>query len=861
MDVPFPLELLESKQNNKLQIITDSTNSCCWIKPFNLNELLEIKNEFPSGKLVSGNSEIGVEMKFKGSEFNCFIYVADLKELQQVSLNKEEQILEIGVNITLTSLIDELNKLMQTKTIELYQYSLLKAFLANLRWFASNQIRNFATLAGNITTASPISDLNPILIASNASLTIQSKQNGVRTVLMRDFFLGYRKIDLKSSEIVVKVNIHLPKSNLEIYRAYKQAKRKDDDIAITNAGFRVVLNKEFRINELDLSFGGVAPITIYLKKINEKTKNMIWGDETNLKQIQDMILEEVNLSYSVPGGMPTFRRTLAVSFFTKFWYQICKELEINSVTCGNLEDIERDISSSKLDFGTNKKDSHIGVTTPHLSALKQTTGVAKYLDDIPKIAGEQYAGLVLSTKAHALILKIDASEALSLPGVNGFITYKDVPKNNHWGIMLKDEEFFASNEVLFVGQLIGVIVANTKQLAKKAANLVHIEYKELDVCLNIQDALEKNSFYDGFNKTIEKGTFSQENTEDLLVFEGECHVGGQEHFYLETHGCLIVPRGEDSELDVYSSTQHPTETQTEIAHALGVPLNRICCRVKRLGGGFGGKETRATFLAVVIAVAVNKLGVPIRCVLDRDIDMLTTGTRHPFYGKYKIYCTKDGIFKSYSLDLIANAGHSYDLSRAVMERAMTHCDNVYMFPHLKVNGRLAKTNIASNTAFRGFGGPQGMMITELMIAEIADRLQIDALKIREQNMYKPYDLTHYNMPLEDYFIPEMWPQILADSEYEKQKENIEKFNSENKWKKRGIAILPTKFGISFTARFLNQAGALVHIYSDGSVLLSHAGVEMGQGLHTKMIQIAANTLDIDESCIHIVDTRFVILLF
>lgn len=430
-----------------------------------------------------------------------------------------------------------------------------------------------------------------------------------------------------------------------------------------------------------------------------------------------------------------------------------------------------------------------------------------------------------------------------------------MPNCNRFGILVKDEEFFASNEVLFVGQLIGVVVANSKQLAKKAASLVKIEYKELPSVLTIEDALEKSSFHEGFSRTLEKGApVTDQNKSDLLLFEGECRIGGQEHFYLETHGCLVVPKGEDNEIEIYSSTQHPGEIQNEVAHVLGIPSNRITCKVKRLGGGFGGKETRATLLAVVVAVAAHKFSMPVRCILDRDVDMLITGTRHPFWAKYKLYCTRDGYFKSYELDMISNAGHSYDLSHAVMERAMTHCDNVYKFPHLKVSGRLAKTNLASNTAFRGFGGPQGMMITEMMICEVADKLGMDSVKIREQNMYKPNDLTHYNMPLEDYYVPEMWSQILADTDYFKQRSEIEKFNSENKWKKRGLAILPTKFGISFTCRFLNQAGALVHIYSDGSVLLNHGGVEMGQGLHTKMIQIAANTLQIPISNIHIVET-------
>jgi xanthine dehydrogenase/oxidase len=543
-------------------------------------------------------------------------------------------------------------------------------------------------------------------MTAEAFLTIGSESNK-REIEISKFFLGYRKVDLNGDEVLLKVNIPLPESKLEIIHSYKQAKRRDDDIAIVNAAFKVTLDENYVISKLNLSYGGLAPTTIFLNDVKEKSKGLKWGNEENLTSIYDAILEKINLPYSVPGGMPTYRRTLSVSFFTKFWHQIIKELDIKTESKSDLkidvDEIERKISTSVHDFGESIEgsDPSIGTCDPNVNGLKQTTGVAKYVDDIPKQAGELFAGAVLSSKPHALLLKVDPSKALSLEGVHAYVDYKDL-KHNSYGIITKDDEFFASKEVNFVGQLIGLIIADSKSLARKAASLVQIDYQPLPYVLTIEDAIEHNSFF-AFDKGITKGvfdsnTFKIDENDNEIVLEGKLRVGGQEHFYLETHGCLAIPKNEDNEMEIFSSTQSPTEVQKEVAEALGIPANRVVCKVKRLGGGFGGKETRATFVAVVAAAAAKKLKRPIRFILDRDIDMLITGTRHPFVANYKIRITKDGIFKAYDIDLISNAGYSLDLSPFVTEVALLTVDNVYNFPKLHVRGRLAKTNIASNTA-------------------------------------------------------------------------------------------------------------------------------------------------------------------
>ena len=599
LDIPFPTELI----NLKLSPLVIAFDNTIWLQPNSIPELLKSKNKFPNAILLGGNTEIGIDTKIKLVDHRVFINVSKISDLQSfnvVSLNGREM-LEIGANITLNDLIQKLKELKNV--CKKYQTSLINALLSNLKWFASNQIRNFATFAGNIVTASPISDLNPILMTANAFLTVLS-ENSKRDVEMRKFFLGYRKVDLKGDEVLVKVNIPLPESNLEIIHAYKQAKRRDDDIAIVNAAFKVKFDENHLISGLDVSYGGLAPTTIFLADLNEKCKGLKWGNENHLNIIQDAILEKINLPYNVPGGMPTYRRALSISFFTKFWFHVIKILNIETAsTCDlkiDVNDIEREVSSSVHEFGesTDGSDPYIGTTEPNVMSLKQTTGVAKYVDDIPKQANELFAGPVLSTKPHALIKNVDPSKALSLEGVYAYVDHKDL-KHNSYGIITKDDEFFASKKVNFVGQLIGLIIADSKPLARKAASLVQIDYEPLPFVLTIEDAIEHDSFFE-FNKAITKGIFDSdtfkidENNTNEVVFEGKCRVGGQEHFYLETHGCLAVPKYEDNEMEIFSSTQSPTEVQKEVAEALGIPFNRVVCKVKRLGGGFGGKETRAS---------------------------------------------------------------------------------------------------------------------------------------------------------------------------------------------------------------------------------------------------------------------------
>ncbi|KAJ4991077.1 xanthine dehydrogenase [Stagonosporopsis vannaccii] len=827
-----------------------------WYRPTTLQQLLEIKNAHPSAKLIGGSTETQIEIKFKGMNYSASVFVGDIPELRQFNFNEDH--LEIGGNVVLT----DLEKICED-AVEHYGKDKGQPFatiLKQIRYFAGRQIRNVGTPAGNLATASPISDLNPVFVATNAILVAKSLKETTE-IPMSAFFKGYRQTALPPDAIIAGLRIPVAKEKGEYIRAYKQSKRKDDDIAIVNAALRVALDDEHTVKDVSLVYGGMAPTTIVAKKATEFLQGRKFTDLQTLEGVMAKLEEDFDLRFGVPGGMATYRKTLALGFFYKFYHEVlaglnAEEAEVDTQAIG---EIERDISSGWKDGKAAEayKQSEVGQAKNHVAAMQQTTGEAQYTDDIPLQRNELYGCLVLSTKAHAKLLSVDPEPALDLPGVAAYVDHKDLatPESNWWGAPSCDELFFAVDEVFTAGQPIGMILADTAKHAEQAARAVKIEYEELPAIFTIEEAIQQESFFQHF-RHIKKGDVEKAFDEADHVFTGTARMGGQEHFYLETQACVAVPKPEFGEMEIFSSTQNPAETQAYVSKVLGVSANKVNARVKRMGGGFGGKETRSIQLAGIVAVAANKVRRPVRCMLNRDEDILTSGQRHPFLARWKVAVSKDGKLQALDADVFNNGGWSQDLSGAVVERALSHIDGVYSIPNVHVRGRVAKTNTVSNTAFRGFGGPQGMFICETFMEEIADHLNIPAEKLREINMYSPEGnmITHFNQEIKDWYVPLMYKQVQEESEYSRRRAEIEEFNKTHKWNKRGLAIIPTKFGISFTALFLNQAGALVHIYHDGSILVAHGGTEMGQGLHTKMTQIAAEALQVPLESVFISDT-------
>lgn len=497
----------------------------------------------------------------------------------------------------------------------------------------------------------------------------------------------------------------------------------------------------------------------------------------------------------------------------------------------------------------------VGKSVPHDSAAMQVAGEAQYIDDRLEFPNQLHLYARLSERAHARITKLDVAPCYQFDGVTIAITAKDVPGELDIGAILAGDPLLANGKVEYLGQPVLAVAANDLETARKAAMAAIVEYEDLPAVLSVEEALEKELFVTESHKQ-QRGDSAAGLKQAKHVIEGSLHIGGQEHFYLETQVSSVVPT-EDGGMMVFTSSQNPTEIQKLVASVLDVPMHKVVIDMRRMGGGFGGKETQAAGPACMAAVVAHLTGRPTKMRLPRVEDMMMTGKRHPFFNQYKIGFDDNGRIEASEIIVAGNCGYSPDLSSSIVDRAMFHSDNAYYLGEATVIGHRCKTNTASNTAYRGFGGPQGMMTIEHVMDEIAAYLGKDPLEIRKINFYgkDSRNVTHYHQPVEHNIIHELVADLEQSSEYASRREAIKAFNAQSPILKKGIAITPVKFGISFTATFLNQAGALIHIYTDGSIHLNHGGTEMGQGLNIKVAQIVAEEFQVDIDRIQITATN------
>ncbi len=493
---------------------------------------------------------------------------------------------------------------------------------------------------------------------------------------------------------------------------------------------------------------------------------------------------------------------------------------------------------------TGKPQQAAGRSNPHESARAQVAGAATYVDDIPEIKGTLHAAPVLSTVAHGRLRGVDTRAALAMPGVHAVLLAADIPGDPILAAFGQDEPIFAIDTVQHIGQVVGVVVADTAMQARRAARKVVLDITPLPAVLTVHEAHAAKSYVLP-PVHVARGDAAKGIASAAHTLNGQFEVGGQEHFYLEGQIAYVVPQEQQQWL-VYSSTQHPGEVQHWVSHALGLPnaLVRVECR--RMGGGFGGKETQAGHLAVWAALAAHKLRCPVKLRMDRDDDFMVTGKRHPFAYNYTVGFDATGLITGLQLTLLANCGFSADLSGPVADRAVFHSDNAYFLSDVAIASYRCKTNTQSHTAFRGFGGPQGVIAIETILGDIARHLGLDPLDVRLRNLYGTEDrnVTHYQMTVEDNIARPLMTTLAQTSNYRARRDAIARWNQTSLVIKRGLALTPVKFGISFTATLFNQAGALVHVYTDGSVQVNHGGTEMGQGLHTKVAQIVADELGV-----------------
>ena len=486
----------------------------------------------------------------------------------------------------------------------------------------------------------------------------------------------------------------------------------------------------------------------------------------------------------------------------------------------------------------------MGQSHPHESAYAQVAGAAHYIDDLPEVKGTLYAAPILSPVAHGRINSIDTAPALAMPGVRAVVLAHDIPGDPVLAAFAHDEPIFAQDTVQHVGQVIGLVVAESIMQARRAARAVRPDITPLPAILTIDAALQAQSQVLP-PVVVRRGTPEAALQGAPHRLSGQLEVGGQEHFYLEGQIAYALPL-EQGQWWIHSSTQHPGEVQHWVAHALGIASHAVRVECRRMGGGFGGKETQAGHLAVWAALAAQKTGHAIKLRLDRDDDFVVTGKRHPFAYEWDVGFDDTGRITALKLQMAANCGFSADLSGPVCDRAVFHADNAYYLENVEITSHRCRTNLQSHTAFRGFGGPQGVIAIETIIGDIARALGRDALDVRLANLYGTVErnVTHYQMPVEDNILHDLLPKLEQTAQYRQRQETIAAWNAANPVLKRGLAITPVKFGISFTATLFNQAGALVHVYTDGSVQVNHGGTEMGQGLHTKVAQIVADELGV-----------------
>ena len=490
-------------------------------------------------------------------------------------------------------------------------------------------------------------------------------------------------------------------------------------------------------------------------------------------------------------------------------------------------------------------EAQVGVSKTHESAALHVSGEATYIDDIAEAAGTLHAALGLSPIAHGRLLSIDLELLKKQPGVVAVYTAADLPGENNCGPLLHDDPILADGELRYLGQPVFAIIATHRDLARRAAALAK-QALTVEVLPPILTALDAHAaqHYVLPPMHLSRGDAAAALAAAPHTLTGTWAVGGQEQFYLEGQISYALPQ-ENKALLIHCSTQHPSEMQQLVAHAMGVQAHQVQVQCRRMGGGFGGKESQSALFACVAALAATRLRRPVKLRLDRDDDFMITGRRHGFDYRWQVGYDDGGRILAAEIDLIANCGHSADLSAPVMARALCHFDNAYWLPHVAMHGYCARTHTQSNTAFRGFGGPQGALAIEMILDSVARRLGLDPLLVRQRNFYSAgQDVTPYGQTVEDNILQPLTDQLIVSSDYAVRRAEIAAFNAASPVLKKGLALTPVKFGISFNVVHLNQAGALVHVYTDGSVLVNHGGTEMGQGLNTKVAQVVAHELGI-----------------
>jgi xanthine dehydrogenase molybdopterin binding subunit/xanthine dehydrogenase small subunit len=839
-----------------------------FFRPHRLEDAVAFRARHPDSIIVSGGTELGVQRNKRGLEPTTILSLAGLGELAKIS--RDGNVLSVGANVT-------------WRQLQAFSRDTLPEIHALTLRFGSPQIRNVATLVGNIAHGSPVADSLCLLLIVGAQLELIGAR-GTRRVGIDGFYRGPKQTVLAADEFITWVLIPLPPRD-EIVKLYKISKRKEMDVSTFRAAIRVA-RKGDTIGSAAIAYSGVGPTARRLPQ----TEAFLAGrpfSEATFREAGKRARAEVEPISDVRGSRD-FRLQLAENVLLKFYDQVSELVREN----GSSERNGSERLSQKVfvgcsvstdpgcltEFGVHRapyetenvalrttclaygssgpSDPYTlaGQSIPHESAHAHVTGQAVYLDDIPPTRNELLVEFVGSPTAHARIVAIDMAEAARIEGIAGVFTAADVPGDNRFGPIFHDEELLAASEYHHIGQPIVALAGESRAALRAARAAIRIELEPLAPVLTIDEAIAGRHFI-GPTRQIARGDATAALTQAEHVLEGTFRTGGQEHFYLETQAALAIP-GESGQITVHSSTQNPSEIQDVVAHCLGLRQNQVVCICNRMGGGFGGKESQAAHPALLAALVAFRTGRPSRIVYPRHLDMRVTGKRHPYLSRYKVGFDSEGRIEALSLELYSDGGCAADLSLAVMERSMLHADNAYFIPNMAVSGTVCRTNLPSNTAMRGFGGPQGIAAIENIIEEIAAHLGLDAFLVRRRNCYvgAGRETTHYGQVVSNNRLPAVLDRLAETSDYVRRRDAAARFNAASLTHLRGLALTPVKFGISFTRRALNQGNALVNIYRDGTIQVSTGGTEMGQGLNTKIRQIVADAFALPLEAVRVMPT-------
>jgi xanthine dehydrogenase molybdopterin binding subunit/xanthine dehydrogenase small subunit len=783
-----------------------------FFRPTSLADLFALMKKHPEARLVAGATEIGVEINKKNASFPILVSTEGVPELTRIEAGPGAW--RIGAAATFTAIEESMSG----------EYPSLARML---RVFASRGIRNRATMGGNIATASPIGDSAPVLLTLDAVLALASA-GGERRVAISDFFLGYRSTALRPGEILLAIVVpRLPQVEGITRRMdfLKVSKRRELDISIVAGAFRAEADAQGIVRLARIAYGGVA-----LKSSRAyKAEEALLG--RRLEDAQAAVAEALRGEFQPIDdvrGSAAYRRGLIVSLWEKF-----ARGERSVANDGDLD----------FELGEKFPGADASRALEHESGRGHVTGGAQYVDDVARRRPMLETWPVCSPYARARIKSRNAEKARAAPGVAAVLMAEDVPGENNVGTARHDEPLFAKDEVLYHGQIVALVVGASLKECRLAAAMVEVEYEPLRPILGIAEAIARDSYLTEPHE-LRRGDCEKALAGAPRRLEGEFDSGGQEHFYLETHAAWAEP-GEKGTLFISSSTQHPSEIQTIVAEVLGLARSSIVVQAPRMGGGFGGKEVQGNTFAALVALAAMSTGRPVRMQLDRDLDMTITGKRHPFHSRFSVGYDDEGRLLAARVVLVSDGGWSLDLSQPILDRALFHLDNVYYIPAVDFSGRVARTNTTSHTAFRGFGGPQAMLVMEEIMDRVARNLGMPPERVRAANLYHgsgETNTTHYGQEIGDNRLNAIWEQVQAQAGFAERRREIDLWNGRHSGVKRGFAITAEKFGISFTRDAYNQGGALVIVYQDGSVQVNHGGTEMGQGLHTKVLGVAMREL-------------------